>query len=851
MVKKSDPDVFIGHKLENVSLDILIHRMYDLKINTWSTFGRRNKKQFPDKFGRSSGRNSIFQLREICAGRLLCDIANEMGQSLTPKCQSWELHEMYDVVCKKKHTPLEVNLSNPTMAEEASHLLAALNENNMSVQIIGEVAFRIQILSLSKQLTNLAGNAWSHTLGGTRAGRNEYILLHEFTREGYIVPDKETRAYRQQQAAAAQAQQEGAEDEESNATSNKKAKYQGGLVFEPEKGLHKNYVLVMDFNSLYPSIIQEFNICFTTVARSNLHSDSELPNVPPSDSHFGVLPKLLQQLVNRRREVKKLMKSPSVTPVEKAQYDIKQQALKLTANSMYGCLGYVNSRFYAKPLAMLVTNKGREILMDTRQLAESLGLKVVYGDTDSVMIDSSCDTYKDAIKIGNDFKQRVNERYKLLEIDIDNVFKRILLHSKKKYAAMNCVIDREGNEVTNLEVKGLDMKRREYCPLSKEISTFILQKVLGDTEPEEALTEIYNHLEEITEKLKNNEIPWVKLKINTRLSKDPKQYPGGNSMPAVQVALRLRESGKIVKAGNVMTFVITNDGMDENLSVAARARALTEVLRNSDEYKVDADYYLEKQLFAPITRLLTKIEGSDVVRLANSLGLDSKKYEAQARYQQQHSSEHLQPLESTIPDQERFRDVKSLKIHCPNCTNSFDFGGIQASNHYQVTFSGVRCTSCETIIAPLSISAQLEYLIRREISRYYAGWLHCDECGLKTRQVCVYGKKCIGIMGKAHGCKGVMNYVYTDKQLYNQLLFFKSLFDVDKAKAQKLKPLVEDTENEDKENKPHALNKGELDALVEQNRQLFGAFGGVVDKYLGECGRRYVDMHGIFGFMAQ
>lgn len=180
----------------------------------------------------------------------------------------------------------------------------------------------------------------------------------------------------------------------------KKDKYKGGLVFEPKRGLWDKYILVMDFNSLYPSIIQEYNIDFTTVEQFEVNEvcfpeshvyfwvttrvnplfaqngEEKIPDPPPSGSAKGVLPRLIATLVERRRQVKSLMKDKTASQAKLLQYDIKQQALKLTANSMYGCLGFEYSRFYARPLAALTTFKGREILTHTRELAESLNLDV-------------------------------------------------------------------------------------------------------------------------------------------------------------------------------------------------------------------------------------------------------------------------------------------------------------------------------------------------------------------------------------------------------------------------------------------------------------------------------------------
>lgn len=180
-------------------------------------------------------------------------------------------------------------------------------------------------------------------------------------------------------------------------------------------------------------------------------------------------------------------------------------------------------------------------------------------------------------------------------------------------------------------------------------------------------------------------------------------------------------------------------------------------------------------------------------------------------------------------------------LNC-KCGNHFKFGGIVASHDYQITFNGVQCKKCESQISTLGVSSQLEHRIRSFIAKYYQGVVVCDDstCGMTTKQISVYGKRCL-----SHGCKGVMRYKYSDKELYNQLLYFDSLFDVSKNKTQSLRPLYD---SEDK-SQPTPMIKGQVDALSEQNRENFEVFKSVVQKYLSDCGRRYVDMGSMFDFM--
>ena len=610
-----DPDLVVIHDANDLQLDIICDRITALKIPMWSRLGRLRQTQI---FGK--------KFKDIFIGRMICDVKSSAEELI--KSRGYDLETLCLTVLKLKEGE-RMELSNDdllSMYETGEGLLKLITLTMQDCSYILRLMCEMNVLPLALQITSICGNLMSRTLQGGRSERNEFLLLHAFNEKNYIVPDKKKSTWENNFSSAYETT--AVEENSTFATaSRKKAAFLGGLVLEPIKGFYDKFILLMDFNSLYPSIIQEFNICFTTIPEPENATD--VPPLPDSTVEQGILPRQIRRLVESRREVKKLMGTPDLGPELKMQYNIRQLALKLTANSMYGCLGFAQSRFFAQHLASLVTGKGREILMNTKSIVQKLNFEVIYGDTDSIMVNTNSTDYDQVFKIGHSIKQTVNKTYRQIELDIDGVFKSLLLLKKKKYAAVTVIKNQKAELIYKQEHKGLDIVRRDWSQIAVMAGKLILNEILSDNQLDEKIDSIHMHLEKFKQNLLDGTVPLPLLTITKQLTKPPRDYSNAISFPHVMVAKRMNETkNKRYKKGDMVGYIICQDGTGN--AAMQRAYHLDEI-KNSETLKVDTQYYLAQQIHPVVSRLCEPLDGTDGSRIAQCLGLDPNKFKAAAQ----------------------------------------------------------------------------------------------------------------------------------------------------------------------------------------------------------------------------
>ena len=364
------------------------------------------------------------------------------------------------------------------------------------------------------------------------------MLINEHRKRNALIPRKEEIEQKGQEA--------------SSKAIIKGKKYQGGFVVEPLPGVHF-HVVVLDFASLYPSIIKVFNLSYETVKCP--HEECRT-NILPNTSYWvctkmrGMTSLLIGALRDIRVNYFKRLSKKAKSKEEKEFYNVISQALKVVLNASYGVMGFENFPFYCLPVAESTTALGRYSIQQTIEKAKSLGVTVIYGDTDSLFLKNPTD---DQVKEIVDFaKEKLG-----IDLEVDKVYRYVAFSQRKK----NYIGVYEDGSV---EVKGLSGKKSHVPDFIKNVFfdvINILGKVKSPQDFEIAKEEIRKRIRKAYNDIKNRNVPLEELAFKVMLNKPIEKYT--DTTPQHVKAAMLLAQKKEVKPGDIIAFVktTTKDGV--------------------------------------------------------------------------------------------------------------------------------------------------------------------------------------------------------------------------------------------------------------------------------------------------
>jgi len=363
--------------------------------------------------------------------------------------------------------------------------------------------------------------------------------------------------------------------------------YVGAYVHEPKPGLYEN-VVVLDFRSLYPSIIVSHNICPTTI---NCTCCEEINSAGPwfCKKHKGFVPSVLGDLIKRRERIKEILRGMDKKSSEYNILSARSYALKTVANAMYGYLGFARSRWYNIDCAATITAWSRHYIKNVIELAQKEKFGVIYGDTDSVMMTLGKKKMKDA----DSFVENVNKTLpEAMELEFQGFYTRGIFVSKKadiekgakkKYALVD--------EHHNIMIRGFEYVRRDWSEIAKSTQMDVIKAILIDGSKEKAL-EI---LKDSIQKLRSHKVKIDDVTMYTQLTRRIESYDSIG--PHVAAAMKASKNGYKFEPGQIIKhIVVRGEG-----SISDKSYILEEFREKELEY--DPDYYINNQVLPAVEKL--------------------------------------------------------------------------------------------------------------------------------------------------------------------------------------------------------------------------------------------------------
>jgi len=392
-------------------------------------------------------------------------------------------------------------------------------------------------------------------------------------------------------------------------------KYEGATVLEAQTGAYYGPITALDFASLYPSIMCAENLCYSTLVMNARYDN--LPGV--TYEQFGphrfaqgvdsLLPVILMDLKAYRKKAKKLMAQAEGTPME-AVYNGQQLAYKISMNSIYGFTGASKGMLPCVAIASTVTMRGRQMIEETKNYVEKHfpGAKVRYGDTDSVMVEFDVQGRKGQEAIDYSWQQgelAAEQCTKLFkapnDLELEKVYAPYVLYSKKRYAAKMYEKNKVGEiAFKKIDVKGLQVVRRDSCLFVRETLKRLLELILESSDPRPAI----ELAREAAKTLIQGKVPIEKLLMSKQLASEYKV-----PMPHVTVRdkIRARAPGSEPQQGDRVSFVIVKgEGrMYEKAEDPAWVR--------EKNVPLDFQYYFTNQFKKPVQDLLEPLVSADLI----------------------------------------------------------------------------------------------------------------------------------------------------------------------------------------------------------------------------------------------